>query len=48
MKLSKRLTQIEQLVAPGYTHIWDCCCDHGLLGAALLARHSDAQIHFVD
>ena len=48
MKLSKRLTQIEQLVAPGYTHIWDCCCDHGLLGAALLARHSDAQVHFVD
>jgi len=48
LKLSKRLTQIEQLVAPGYTHIWDCCCDHGLLGAALLARHSDAQVHFVD
>ncbi|MDO6563510.1 tRNA (adenine(22)-N(1))-methyltransferase TrmK [Amphritea sp. 1_MG-2023] len=47
MKLSKRLTQIKQLVAPGYSHIWDCCCDHGHLGAALLSQHS-AQIHFVD
>jgi tRNA (adenine22-N1)-methyltransferase len=21
-----------------YRHIWDCCCDHGLLGAALLTE----------
>ncbi|WP_299200876.1 tRNA (adenine(22)-N(1))-methyltransferase TrmK [uncultured Amphritea sp.] len=48
MKRSKRLTQIEQLVTPGYTHIWDCCCDHGFLGAALLSSQSSAQIHFVD
>ncbi|RTE67626.1 SAM-dependent methyltransferase [Amphritea opalescens] len=47
MKLSKRLTQIERMVTPGYSHIWDCCCDHGHLGAALLS-HSGAQIHFVD
>ncbi|HTG55937.1 MAG TPA: SAM-dependent methyltransferase, partial [Niabella sp.] len=32
----------------GYTHIWDCCCDHGLLGAALLSRQAAAHIHFVD
>ncbi|MDB1124715.1 tRNA (adenine(22)-N(1))-methyltransferase [Vibrio algarum] len=48
MKLSKRLTQIEQMVTSGYAHIWDCCCDHGFLGAALLSRHATTPIHFVD
>ncbi|MFW2367733.1 MAG: tRNA (adenine(22)-N(1))-methyltransferase [Desulforhopalus sp.] len=49
MKLSKRLQQIESMVAPGYySHIWDCCCDHGLLGAALLSRQAAPCIHFVD
>ncbi|WP_022964542.1 tRNA (adenine(22)-N(1))-methyltransferase [Halopseudomonas pelagia] len=48
MKLSKRLRQIESMVTPGYAHIWDCCCDHGLLGAALLARQAAPKIHFVD
>lgn len=48
MKLGKRLTQLEAMVAPGYHHIWDCCCDHGLLGAALLARQAAPHIHFVD
>lgn len=48
MKLGKRLKQIEALVGPGYGHIWDCCCDHGLLGAALLARQAAPTIHFVD
>ena len=48
MKLGKRLTKIEAMVASGYDHIWDCCCDHGLLGAALLARQAAASIHFVD
>ena len=36
------------MVATGYDHIWDCCCDHGLLGAALLERQAAQQIHFVD
>lgn len=36
------------MVTPGYAHIWDCCCDHGLLGAALLSRQAAPQIHFVD
>ena len=36
------------MVEPGYTHIWDCCCDHGLLGAALLSRQAAECIHFVD
>lgn len=48
LKLSKRLEQIEQMVTADYTHIWDCCCDHGLLGAALLSRLAAPNIHFVD
>lgn len=48
LKLGKRLKQIESMVSAGYDHIWDCCCDHGLLGAALLARHAATNIHFVD
>ncbi|WP_428664864.1 tRNA (adenine(22)-N(1))-methyltransferase [Photobacterium swingsii] len=48
MKLSKRLKTIEQMVTPEYDHIWDCCCDHGFLGAALLSRQAANNIHFVD
>jgi tRNA (adenine22-N1)-methyltransferase len=48
LKLSKRLKQIEQMVTAEYDHIWDCCCDHGFLGAALLSRGLGADIHFVD
>ncbi len=48
MKLSKRLKQIEQMVTSEYSHIWDCCCDHGFLGAALLSRNIAEHIHFVD
>ena len=48
MKLSKRLKQIESMVTSNYTHIWDCCCDHGLLGTALLSRLAAPYIHFVD
>ncbi len=57
MKLSKRLQQIKYLIKTDhYQHIWDCCCDHGLLGLSLLAsklqnnhRNTDnSVIHFVD
>ncbi|HSC68256.1 MAG TPA: SAM-dependent methyltransferase, partial [Cellvibrio sp.] len=48
LKLGKRLQQIELMVTANYDHIWDCCCDHGLLGAALLARKAAPHIHFVD
>jgi tRNA (adenine22-N1)-methyltransferase len=48
LKLSKRLKQIESMVTSDYTHIWDCCCDHGLLGSALLSRLAAPYIHFVD
>ena len=36
------------MVTAEYDHIWDCCCDHGFLGAALLSRGLGADIHFVD
>lgn len=36
------------MVTPQYEHIWDCCCDHGLLGAALISRQAAPCIHFVD
>ena len=40
------------MVTLQYDHIWDCCCDHGLLGYALLSRQAAANtatnIHFVD
>ncbi len=36
------------MVTSDYTHIWDCCCDHGLLGSALLSRLAAPNIHFVD
>ncbi len=48
MKLGKRLQQLAAMISPGYDQIWDCCCDHGLLGMALLARQAAPQIHFVD
>ncbi|MEN0037922.1 MAG: tRNA (adenine(22)-N(1))-methyltransferase TrmK [Cellvibrio sp.] len=48
MKLGKRLKHIDSMVTATYDHIWDCCCDHGLLGAALLARQAAPKIHFVD
>lgn len=48
MKLSKRLKHIEQTITSDYTHIWDCCCDHGFLGASLLTAKAAKNIHFVD
>jgi tRNA (adenine22-N1)-methyltransferase len=46
--LSPRLTAISDLIEPGYDHIWDCCCDHGLLGQALLEYCPQSKVHFVD
>lgn len=48
MKLSKRLKLIESMVSPHYDHIWDCCCDHGYLGASLLDKQNVETVHFVD
>ncbi|KGJ88629.1 protein of unknown function DUF633 [Colwellia psychrerythraea] len=36
------------MVTSQYDHIWDCCCDHGLIGSALLSREEDTTVHFVD
>ena len=45
LKLGKRLQQIEKMAtSEEYGHIWDCCCDHGLLGCALLNRQVEATI----
>ena len=55
LKLGKRLQKNDQMEASHYSHIWDCCCDHGLLGSSLLSRqvanistNIPSKIHFVD
>ena len=48
MALSRRLNQIDRMVTKHYSHIWDCCCDHGLLGMKLLERSAADALHFVD
>ncbi|URQ91617.1 tRNA (adenine(22)-N(1))-methyltransferase TrmK [Pseudoalteromonas sp. SCSIO 43101] len=48
MALSKRLSAIVDVVDSGYDEIWDCCCDHGLLGIELLQQNKAQLIHFVD
>lgn len=44
---SKRLQLIADMVDGDYSHIWDCCCDHGLLGFEIMKRQS-SKVHFVD
>ncbi len=48
VKMGQRLRQIEKMIGGQYTHIWDCCCDHGLLGLSLLDAQLAQRIHFVD
>jgi len=48
LKKGKRLQAIDRMVTRHYQHIWDCCCDHGLLGIEFLARDTANTIHFVD
>ena len=48
MKNSQRLQQIDSMITRQYDHIWDCCCDHGLLGYLLLRRDATRTVHFVD
>ncbi|MBP6518478.1 tRNA (adenine(22)-N(1))-methyltransferase TrmK [Shewanella sp.] len=48
MKISQRLQQIDSMITGHYDHIWDCCCDHGLLGMLLLERSAARHVHFVD
>ncbi len=48
MKLSNRLSAINALITQPYDVIWDCCCDHGLLGMAILKREIAKKVMFVD
>jgi tRNA (adenine22-N1)-methyltransferase len=48
MNISTRLRQLNKMVTHRYSNIWDCCCDHGLLGMMLLERNTADRIHFVD
>ena len=48
VKLGKRLSQLENMLDQRYSIIWDCCCDHGLLGMSLLERKRADKIVFVD
>lgn len=48
MQLSVRLQKIEEMISGSYDHIWDCCCDHGLLGFNLLKKERAGLVHFVD
>jgi len=42
------------MVTGNYQHIWDTCCDHGMLGEALLVEqiankvNTRLIVHFVD
>lgn len=52
MALSRRLVEIDALIDVRgdkyYDVIWDCCCDHGLLGIELLKRKAAPMVNFVD
>jgi tRNA (adenine22-N1)-methyltransferase len=48
LKIGSRLQALEKMIKRPYEHIWDCCCDHGLLGMRLLQSHQTGMIHFVD
>jgi tRNA (adenine22-N1)-methyltransferase len=36
------------MINPGYDRIWDCCCDHGLLGMSLMQNQYASEVIFVD
>ncbi|NIB38087.1 hypothetical protein HBA55_00740 [Pseudomaricurvus alkylphenolicus] len=49
--LGARLNAIADLVASApepYSHIWDCCCDHGYLGIHLIRQQLCGKVIFVD
>ena len=48
LKLGKRLQQLNKMITQPYQHIWDCCCDHGLLGMTLISRQAAPEVHFID
>lgn len=48
MALSRRLAVIDSLIGEQYDEVWDCCCDHGLLGIELIKRKAAPMVNFVD
>lgn len=48
MKINKRLSSLSQMVNEEYALVWDCCCDHGLLGMNLLVSGKVKQVNFID
>jgi len=48
MKLNKRLLALSKMANQPYQVVWDCCCDHGLLGFKILANGLTKQVNFVD
>ena len=48
LKSGSRLHQLKRMINPGYDRIWDCCCDHGLLGMSLLQNQYAREVIFVD
>lgn len=48
LKSGSRLGQLATIVEPSYAVIWDCCCDHGLLGMSLLRDQCAGEVIFVD
>ena len=48
LKSGSRLSHLAAMVEPQYSTIWDCCCDHGLLGMSLLREQCADEVIFVD
>ncbi|MDG1475439.1 MAG: tRNA (adenine(22)-N(1))-methyltransferase TrmK [Porticoccaceae bacterium] len=48
LKSKLRLNALNMMLMQRYSLIWDCCCDHGLLGMSLLQKHQAEKVIFVD
>ena len=48
LRPNSRLSHLAEIVDPPYRTIWDCCCDHGLLGMSLLKDGYADEVIFVD
>jgi len=48
LRPGSRLSLLENMLVEPYKTIWDCCCDHGLLGMSLLKRSLAGEVIFVD
>lgn len=48
MRLGRRLQALDQALPGHYQRVWDCCCDHGFLGRALLESGKAQHLTLVD